>query len=91
MAVAVAEQVQDVAHGLLLFHLLVNELVYEIDACTVMLFISRNGDVEAIGTLNMETGELSFEGWYTLDGVRLDGKPNTKGIYINNGKKIVIK
>ena len=53
--------------------------------------VSRNGDVEAIGTLNMETGEMSFEGWYTLDGVRLDGKPSTKGIYINNGKKIVIK
>lgn len=53
--------------------------------------VSRNGDVEAIGTLNMETGEMSFEGWYTLDGVRLDGKPSTKGIYINNGKKVAIK
>ena len=53
--------------------------------------VSRNGDVEAIGTLNMETGKMSFEGWYTLDGVRLDGKPSTKGIYINNGKKSVIK
>ena len=53
--------------------------------------VSRNGDVEAIGTLNMDTGEMSFEGWYTLDGVRLDGKPSTKGIYINNGRKVVIK
>jgi len=31
------------------------------------------------------------EAWYTLDGVRLSGKPSTKGIYINNGRKIVIK
>ncbi len=30
-------------------------------------------------------------GWYTLDGFRLNGKPTTRGIYINNGKKIVIK
>ena len=65
--------------------------------------VSRNGETTAIGTLDMETGELSFdsETWYTLDGVRLDGKPSSKGIYIrstsgslqgkNNGRMIVIK
>ena len=30
-------------------------------------------------------------GWYTLDGRRLSGKPTVKGIYINNGRKVVIK
>ena len=29
--------------------------------------------------------------WYTLDGRKLDGKLTTKGMYIVNGKKIVIK
>ena len=29
--------------------------------------------------------------WYSLDGRRLSGKPTQKGIYINNGRKIVIK
>ena len=29
--------------------------------------------------------------WYTLDGRRLDGQPTARGIYINNGKKVVIK
>ena len=29
--------------------------------------------------------------WYSLDGRRLSGKPSAKGVYINNGKKIVIK
>ncbi len=29
--------------------------------------------------------------WYTLDGRRLTGKPTQKGIYINNGNKVVIK
>ena len=75
--------------------------------------INRDGETTAIGTLDMETGELSFfdeqsgkaerdsETWYTLDGVRLDGKPSSKGIYIrstsgrlqgkNNGRMIVIK
>ena len=47
----------------------------------------------AIGTLHTRTGEVSFdsEAWYTLDGKRLNAKPNTKGIYVNNGKKVVIK
>lgn len=29
--------------------------------------------------------------WYTLDGRRLLGKPNVKGLYIVNGKKTVVK
>lgn len=29
--------------------------------------------------------------WYTLDGRKLDKKPTAKGVYINNGCKIVIK
>ena len=30
-------------------------------------------------------------GWYTLDGRKLQGKPTKKGLYIHNGKKVVIK
>ena len=29
--------------------------------------------------------------WYTLDGRRLNGKPSRAGIYVNNGRKVVIK
>lgn len=29
--------------------------------------------------------------WYSLDGRKLDAKPTRKGVYIQNGKKIVIK
>ena len=29
--------------------------------------------------------------WYTLQGIPLDGKPTEKGIYIYNGKKVMIK
>ena len=29
-------------------------------------------------------------GWYTLDGRRLNGKPTAKGLYIYNGKKVVV-
>jgi len=55
--------------------------------------VSRSGETTAIGEIDTKTGELSFdsEAWYTLDGVRLSGKPSRKGIYINNGKKVAIK
>ena len=55
--------------------------------------VSRSGETTAIGEIDTTTGKMTFdsEAWYTLDGVRLSGKPSTKGIYINNGRKIVIK
>ena len=53
--------------------------------------VSASGETTAIGTLDTTTGKVSFDGWYTLDGVRLSGKPSSKGIYINNGKKVIIK
>jgi hypothetical protein len=55
--------------------------------------VSRSGETTAIGEIDTKTGKMTFdsEAWYTLDGVRLSGKPSTKGIYINNGKKVVIK
>ena len=31
------------------------------------------------------------QGWYTLDGRKLDGMPTQKGIYVNNGRKIINK
>ena len=55
--------------------------------------ISANGEVTAIGTLQTTTGEVTFDkdAWYSLDGRRIEGKPSKKGIYVNNGKKILIK
>jgi hypothetical protein len=31
------------------------------------------------------------EGWFTLNGIRLPKEPQTTGIYVHNGKKVVIK
>ena len=31
------------------------------------------------------------DAWYTLDGRKLSGEPTQKGLYINNGKKVIIK
>jgi hypothetical protein len=29
--------------------------------------------------------------WFSVDGLRLTGKPTRKGLYIKNGNKIVVK
>ena len=46
--------------------------------------------VTGIGTLNIETGEFTFDGWYDLQGRRIS-EPVKNGISINNGKKIMVK
>ena len=46
----------------------------------------------AIKTLSTETMKAySADSWYTLDGIKLQSVPTEKGVYINNGKKVVIK
>ena len=44
-------------------------------------------EVTPDGRLNI----ISPDGWYDLSGRRISGKPAAPGIYINNGRKIVIK
>ena len=52
-----------------------------------------DGSTTAISNISADnaTGKLNAEGWYTLNGVKLQSMPTQKGIYINNGKKVVIK
>ena len=35
--------------------------------------------------------KVKADGWYTINGVKLNTVPTQKGIYINNGKKVVVK
>ena len=53
-----------------------------------------DGSITGIGTIDTMTGEATLDGngpWYTLGGQYLQGKPSRPGIYIHNGKKVVIK
>ena len=53
--------------------------------------VSNIGGTTAVTEMrNKELGKRN-DGWFTLDGRKLDGKPSAKGVYINNGRKIVIK
>ena len=57
----------------------------------IVRLVGTNGETTNVMTLDTRTGEISTDGWYDMSGRKLDGKPTNKGLYINNGKKIVIK
>lgn len=50
-----------------------------------------NGEVTNVGAVSKETGEITFEGWFTIDGIKLPAEPTKSGVYIHNGKKVVVK
>ena len=51
------------------------------------------GDGTQTGIGHTEITEITEKAgaWYTLSGVRLNAKPTQKGVYIHNGKEVVIK
>ena len=53
--------------------------------------IFDDGTSTAINLINSGAQNNENGMWYTLQGLRLDKKPTTKGVYIHNGKKVVIK
>jgi hypothetical protein len=46
-------------------------------------------EVTAIRSIEVSPETKSH--WYTLDGKRLSGKPTQKGLYVRNGRKVVVK
>lgn len=64
----------------------------ELPSRIIVRLVNKNGSPTAIGTMDTKTGEVVFgDAWYTLDGRRIEGQPSTKGVYINNGKKVIVK
>jgi len=64
------------------------------DQANVRAFVlnfEEDSEVTGIRPLSGSPKGESTEVWYSLDGIRLNGKPSTRGIYINNGNKVVIK
>ena len=47
--------------------------------------------IRSIDTESIESNYGVANGWYTIGGMKLQGAPTQKGIYINNGKKVIIK
>ena len=57
----------------------------------VIYIEEADGSTTAITAINAEGVAVKADGWYTLNGIKLNAAPTEKGIYINNGKKVVIK
>lgn len=57
--------------------------------------LAKNDDDNADEVLDVRNIVVSegktFSGWYTLGGVRLTDKPTASGIYIHDGRKVVVK
>jgi hypothetical protein len=72
-----------------------------IGSCRAYFEIAGGAEVKAFN-LNFDGGDTGIEeivngklpidnSWYSLDGRKLSDKPSRAGVYINNGRKVVIK
>lgn len=54
--------------------------------------IVLNFDDEATGIVSIaQETEIVKDGWFSLNGMKLDKQPTTKGLYIQNGRKVIVK
>jgi hypothetical protein len=51
----------------------------------------KAGETTEIRHVVTDTVEKTDNAWYSLSGARLSGKPTTKGIYIHQGCKVMVK
>ena len=59
-----------------------------------VLNFGEDGEAQGITeqpNLNSQISTLNSESWYSIDGVKLDKAPTRKGMYIKNGRKVVVK
>ena len=52
---------------------------------------SSASGIAAVPPATDADGDVRAPRWYSLDGVKLDAQPTARGIYIHNGRKVVIK
>ena len=55
------------------------------------IVIEENDGTTSIMDVRSFNEDMTAEGWYTIDGKKLEAVPTQKGVYINNGKKVVVK
>ena len=82
------------AYFQLLGDLTAGEPVSGSNAQQIRAFNLNFGDDEATGIISVHDSGFTVhgsDGWYTLDGRKLQGEPVQRGIYVNNGRKVVIK
>lgn len=61
------------------------------EAVKARLYLNFDDDATGISATLNDKGQMINDKWYDLSGRRLNGAPTTKGVYINNGKKMIIR
>ena len=51
----------------------------------------NDGTTTAVIPIAADVKDAAAEGWYTIQGIKLNGMPTEKGLYIHNGSKVSIK
>ena len=68
------------------------QLAETADPNNARIFIEEpDGTTTVIKAVEVEGLEIGTNGWFTLNGVQLQTAPTQKGVYIHNGKKVVLK
>ena len=68
------------------------ELDPNFNASEARIFVQEaDGSTTAINAVTGEQQNFAKGAWYTINGMKVNGVPTEKGIYIQNGKKVVIK
>ena len=69
---------------------LLTSLLENASAKGFSLKFEENDETTGISDVTKDNATKA-EVWYNLQGVRLNGKPSAPGIYVNNGKKVVVE
>ncbi|MBR7029980.1 MAG: hypothetical protein IKI06_01910 [Prevotella sp.] len=54
-----------------------------------VILVKADGTTTEIGTITPTVLDKGV--WFSLDGMKLNGKPEKKGLFIHNGRKVVVK
>ena len=55
------------------------------------LNFASDESLQGVSAPSSDRDEAVDEAFYSLEGLRLQGKPSQKGIYLHNGKKVLVK
>ena len=58
---------------------------------TVEDFDGQTTAIKSLSADKINNLNVVADGWHTVGGMKLQGAPTQKGVYINNGKKVVVK
>ena len=70
---------------------LASYLEYPTTNAPIITLEEPDGSTTEIVAISADGVAIAKDGWYTLNGMKLNAVPTEKGVYINNGKKVVIK